>query len=116
MTSIKLNWKNRSFYDLRRDPAVVRDLERRGRKIAAEANKTLAENSIRSRVKARRVERVGYRVSTFQGKKKPQGRWFVQVYTASNHAKHSEAKHNTLVRVLNDTQNINATQLQDYQP
>jgi hypothetical protein len=115
-TSVKVNWKNRSFYDIRRSPRVVADLESRGRRIAAAANKTLAENRLGNKVRDRRVRSVGYRMSSFQGKRKPQGRHFVQVYTASNHAKYSEAKHNTLIRVLNDTQNINATSLTDYTP
>lgn len=113
---VTFKWRNSEFYNLRRDPAVIRELERRGRQIAAAANKTLAENSIRSRVRNRRFERVGYRMSSFQGRKVKQGRWFVQVYTASHHAKHSEAKNNTLVRVLNETQGINATQLREYEP
>ena len=118
MSDFKLKWSNKSFYDLRRAPAVVRELERRGQKIADEANKTLAENSIRNRVKARRLSKVGYRMSSFQGRKVKQGRWFVQVYTASNHAKYSEAENNTLVRLLNETQRPtpSATPLQNYKP
>jgi len=118
MSDIKFKWQNRSFYDLRRDPAVIRELERRGQKIADEANKTLAENSIRNRISNRRLSKVGYRMSSFQGRKVKQGRWFVQVYTASNHAKYSEAKNNTLVRLLNETQrpSPSATRLQNYKP
>lgn len=91
MPDIQFKWSNKSFYDLRRDPAVIRELEARGRRIANAANATLKE-------------RRGYRMSSFQGRKVKQGRWFVQVYAASRHAKHSDAKHNTLIRVLNDTQ------------
>lgn len=86
---MQIKWNNRSFYDLRRDPAVIRDLEARGRRVMNAANATLKEKQ-------------GYRMSSFQGKKKPQGRWFVQVYAASRHAKHSDAVRNTLVRVLDE--------------
>lgn len=85
----EIKWNNRAFYDLRRDPAVVAELERRGRRVVKAANDSLKEKQ-------------GYRMSSFQGKRKPQGRWFVQVYAASRHAKHSDAVHNTLVRVLNE--------------
>jgi hypothetical protein len=86
---MNLKWNNKAFYDLRRDPAVIRDLESRGRRVLNAANATLNE-------------RRGYRMASFQGKRKPQGRWFVQVYAASNHAKHSDAKRNTLLRVLDE--------------
>lgn len=104
MAKPNIKWRNIGFYDLRRDPKVVAELERRGRQIASAANRTLDENRLRNKVTSRRARSVGYRVSTFQGAKKPQGRWFVQVYTSSRHAKYSNAKHNTLIRVLNETQ------------
>lgn len=104
MTNIRFNWKMNGFRELRRNPAIVKDLERRGRQIAASANKTLDENRLRNKIADRRLRSVGYRVSSFQGRRAPQGRWFVQVYTSSRHAKYSNAKHNTLVRVLNETQ------------
>lgn len=90
--SVKFKWNNKAFYDLRRDPAVIRELEARGRRIVNAANETLKE-------------RRGYRMSSFQGRRVKQGRWFVQVYASSRHARHSDAKHNTLIRVLNETQN-----------
>lgn len=111
MANFTLKWKDSQFYKIRNAPKVVKELEQRGREITAAANKTLDENSVGSRVRDRRISRVGYKMSTFQGKRKPQGRWFVQVYTSSRHAKHSDAKHNTLVRVLNDTQNVNASNM-----
>ena len=116
MSNIRFKWSDRSFYDLRRDPAVIKELERRGKQIASRANKTLDENRLRNKIRSGRTQSVGYRMSSFQGAKVKQGRWFVQVYTASNHAKHSEAKHNTLIRVLNETQHVQASPLQDYTP
>lgn len=84
-----IKWNNKAFYDLRRDPEVIAELERRGRRVVAAANATLKEGR-------------GYRMSSFQGARKPYGRWFVQVYAASNHAKRSNAKRNTLLRVMDE--------------
>lgn len=111
MSNFRVKINNRGALQLRSDPAVVRELERRGRMIVNAANKTLDENSLGSKVRARRARSVGYKMSSFQGRKVKQGRWFVQVYASSNHAKRSNAKHNTLIRVLNDTQSVNAVDL-----
>jgi hypothetical protein len=105
MNNKDIKWRNTGFYQLRRSPGVIKELERRGRQILNAANQSLAENTAGSRLRAGRISKAGYRMSSFQGRKVRQGRWFVQVYTSSNHAKHSDAKHNTLVRVLNETQN-----------
>lgn len=85
MTEIR--WRPGCFYDLRRQPGVIAALENHGRHIAAQANSTLKEGS-------------GYRVGSRQGAKKPRGRWRVTVYTASTHAKRSNARHNTLIKLL----------------
>lgn len=111
MSKPVIKWKDREFYKLRSQPSVIRELEKRGRQIVNAANKTLDENSLGSRIRNRRISRVGYKMSSFQGARKPQGRWFVQVYASSNHAKRSNAQHNTLIRVLNSTQSINAVDL-----
>ena len=102
MADIRFEWNNKAFYDLRRDPAIIEELEHRGRQIVDAANATLPE-------------KVGYKMASFQGRKAPQGRWFVNVWTSSNHAKYSEARHNTLVRVLGSTQGVSVTG-KDYQP
>lgn len=107
--SFRLKWKDSEFYRLRSAPGVIKELEARGRAIAKAANRTLDENRLGNKIRSRRARSVGYQMSSFQGKKKPQGRWFVQVYTSSNHAKHSDAKHNTLIRVLNETQGTSAS-------
>lgn len=87
MIEVKMN--HAGFYRLRSDPRVIADLERRGRRLLRAANDTLPEGD-------------GYAMSSFQGRKKPYGRWFVQIYTRSNHAKRSNAKHNTLLRVMDE--------------
>lgn len=76
-----------SAYDLRRAPGVVALVENIGEKVLDAANDTLAEGE-------------GYMMSSTQGNRKNKGRWAVRVFTASNHAKNSNAKHNTLLRVL----------------
>jgi hypothetical protein len=86
---MQIKWSNKAFYDLRRDPAVIKELEARGRRVMNAANATLKEKT-------------GYRMSSFQGRRKPQGRWFVQVYAASQHARHSDAVRNTLLKVLDE--------------
>ena len=87
MADIKLTFNNQSFYDLRRDPGVIAALEEMGTKILDAANETLPEG-------------VGYRMSSAQGAKKPQGRWAVHVFTSSDHAKRSDRVHNTLMRLM----------------
>ena len=89
MADAQFKWKMGGFYKLRSDPAVIAELVRRGQRVLNAANGTLREKQ-------------GYRMSSFQGKKKPQGRWFVQVYASSNHAKRSDAKYNTLLRALDE--------------
>lgn len=112
MSRVTVKVHNRAAHQLRSSPAVIKELERRGRAIANAANRTLDENSLGNKVRSRRARSVGYKMSSFQGRKVSQGRWFVQVYASSNHAKYSNAKHNTLIRVLNETQGVNAVDLQ----
>ena len=88
MGKVRIKFKQGAQYDLRRDPAVIDFLERIGTDIVDSANETLPEG-------------VGYRMSSSQGAKRPYGRWAVRVFTSSNHAKNSNAMHNTLLRLLN---------------
>jgi hypothetical protein len=77
-------------YDLRRAPKVIAKTESIGKRVLDGANATLAEGE-------------GYAMSSVQGKKRNKGRWAVRVYTRSNHAKNSNAKHNTLLRLINQS-------------
>lgn len=88
-TRVQFKYRRGAQYDLRRLPALVSHLESVGQRILDDANRTLEEGE-------------GYRLSSKQGKRNPQGRWAVRIYTASRHAKHSNAVHNTLVRLLNE--------------
>jgi hypothetical protein len=87
VTTVRVKINNQAMYDLRRSPAVVGFLEGKGELVVDAANESLPEGE-------------GYRMSSSQGRKNPQGRWAVRVYTSSNHAKRSNAIHNTLLRAL----------------
>jgi hypothetical protein len=84
-------------YDLRRAPKVIAKTESIGKRVLDGANATLARN------RRRGPEGEGYAMSSVQGKKRNKGRWAVRVYTRSNHAKNSNAKHNTLLRLINQS-------------
>jgi hypothetical protein len=86
MADIDFRWKNRGFYDIRRDPKVIDALERMGTHIVNEANAKLGED--------------GYDMSSTQGKRAPQGRWHVRVYTRTNKAKAAEARDHHLDYIL----------------
>lgn len=97
---LDIRYKLSGWYDVRRMPKLVELLESEGKRIVDAANATLPEGE-------------GYMMSSSQGRKGPrpknskgrgkgyQGRWAVRVYTASNHAKRSNAVHQTLVNLLN---------------
>lgn len=86
MAKVRFKTNLSAHYEVRRMPALVAFLEQEGTDIMESANDTLDEE--------------GYRMSSGQGRKKPQGRWAVRVYTVTNHAKRSNAINNTLVRLL----------------
>ena len=88
MSSVRFKYRPGALFDIRRLPAVVERLEVEGRNRLKSANRTLPNGED------------GYRMSSRQGRKNPQGRWAVRIYTASNHAKRSNARNNTLVRLL----------------
>lgn len=78
---MRIKWNNQGFYDIRHAPGVQRDLNNRAARIAAAAGD-------------------GYRTSSMQGARKPQGRWRATVITATYKAKRDNAKNNTLLRSL----------------
>ncbi len=87
MTDVRVKISNKAMYDLRRSPGVVGFLEGKGEMVVDAANESLPEGE-------------GYAMSSSQGRRNPYGRWAVRVYTSSNHAKRSNAIHNTLIRAL----------------
>lgn len=82
----KIKWKPKGFYRLRSEPGVVAELERRAAKIAARANSMGGTD--------------GYKTSSVQGRRRPQGRWRTTVITANAEAMRDNAENNTLTRAL----------------
>lgn len=87
MARVEFRLNPSALAELRTLPGVVAELERHGNAILDEANATLAEG-------------VGYRMASHRGRSKRGPYAVVRVYTSSNHAKYSNAKHDTLVRVV----------------
>lgn len=86
MTAIRIKFKSGAKFKLRNAAGVVDFLESAGRIMMDEANETLPEG-------------VGYRMSSSRGINYPYGHHTVNVYTSSNHAKNSNAVHDTLLRI-----------------
>ena len=89
MSEVRIKFKQGAKFKLRNDPGVAEFLEAMGTMLRDEANATLPENE-------------GYRMSSSRGINYPYGHWMVNVYTSSNHAKNSNAVHNTLLRILRE--------------
>jgi hypothetical protein len=85
--NVRIKFKGGAKFQIRNAPDVKRFLEAMGTTLRDEANSTLPENE-------------GYRMSSSRGINYPYGHWRVNVYTSSNHAKNSNAQHNTLLRLL----------------
>ncbi|MBF6189426.1 hypothetical protein [Nocardia farcinica] len=79
----RLVMKPGALYQLRREPGVRADLERRGRAVLSRCG-----------------EAAGYMMTSGQGAKRPQGRWRVAVFTANVTAMVDNRRHNTLVRAF----------------
>lgn len=86
MSEVRVTFKRGAKFKLRNDPGVVDFLETVGAQLRDEANATLPEG-------------VGYRMSSSPGINYPFGHHVVNVYTSSDHAKRSNAVHNTLIRI-----------------
>ncbi|MGW3545894.1 hypothetical protein ACWDNI_35880 [Nocardia niigatensis] len=80
--NLKINKKG--LHELRSAPGVQAELKRRGQAVLEECG----------------GEAAGYMLSSFQGKKKPQGRWHVNIFTATPRAMVDNMKNNTLVRAF----------------
>lgn len=80
----RVQFKPNAFYELRRSPGVVAELESRARRILAAAG----------------GEEAGYVMSSQQGARRPQGRWRTTVAAKSRKAKRQNAKNNTLLHAL----------------
>ncbi|MGW4090041.1 hypothetical protein [Nocardia sp. NPDC004750] len=74
--------KRGALYEVRREPKVRQDLTRRAAAVQDACGGPAA----------------GYLMSSFQGEKKPQGRWRAAVFTANIEAMLDNRRNNTLVR------------------
>ncbi|DAZ89949.1 Uncharacterised protein [Mycobacteroides abscessus subsp. abscessus] len=83
---IRIQHKVNGYYKIRAAPGVKGDLERRAAGIAAAAN---AESGTG-----------GFKTSSMQGVKRPQGRWRTTVIPTTFKAIRHNARHNTLVKRL----------------
>lgn len=82
MPTPKMKWDKNAHYNLRRMRGLVRDLEARGRRVAAAAGD-------------------GFATKSAQGARRPEGRWRVTVFPATAKAARRNARDNTLVKALN---------------
>lgn len=80
---VRLVMKPNALWQLRREPGVRADLERRGRAVLRQCG-----------------EANGYMMSSSQGQKAPQGRWRVSVFTSNAMAMVDNRRHDTLVRAF----------------
>lgn len=82
---MRIDWNVKGFYDLRRDPGVVAELDRHAERICARANA---------------MGKGTYATGSRQGMMRPQGRWRASVVTADARAMIDNARHQTLARAL----------------
>lgn len=82
-----LRWKRGAFYKLRSEPGVQQALQELATQVAARANQMAGTPG-------------GFKTSSLQGAKRPQGRWRTTVITATAVAMRKNAKHNTLLKAL----------------
>ncbi len=83
-SNVRIEWNLDGFKQLRLDPSVVADLERRGQAI----------------LDACGGEAEGYGMVSHQGAAHPEGRWQIEVGTVTPEAMVENARENTLIRNL----------------
>jgi hypothetical protein len=82
MAESRIEWNPNAFYEMRRAPGVIRELERRGRAV----------------LNACGGEAAGYVMTSEQGDRSPQGRWQVSVIAATEEARIDNGRNQTLIR------------------
>ena len=85
MVNVRIEWNIPGFYDLRRDPGVIAELESIANDVAATAS-SMGDGR--------------YEVGSRQGRRAPQGRWRTSVVTADAKAIAENAKHHILARAV----------------
>lgn len=86
-SGVNIKWKTGAFYKLRSEPGVQEALEELASAIASRANSMAKTKN-------------GFRTSSQQGARRPQGRWRTTVITATAEAMAKNAKHNTLLNAM----------------
>lgn len=87
MAKYEYHYNDDAFFNVRRTPEVQRKLEEIAEKIAAEANRQAGLED-------------GYRTSSQQGQRSPQGRWRTTVITADLESVIDNSRNNTLLRSI----------------
>lgn len=82
---MRIDWNVKGFYDLRRSPGVVAELDRHAERVCARANA---------------MGKGTYATGSRQGRTVKQGRWRASVVTADARAMIDNARHQTLARAL----------------
>jgi hypothetical protein len=85
-SKVRIRWRHGALHKIRSAPKVVDELEDWAGKVAATAN--------------RMGDTDGYKTSSRQGAKRPQGRWRTTVITANAKAMRDNMKRNTLTKAL----------------
>lgn len=88
--TIRVKHKIGGYYKVRSAGGVQAFLEGAAENVAARANAQLKGKGGK-----------GFKTSSRQGARRPQGRWRTSVAAVSPYAKRHNAKHNTLIRALN---------------
>ena len=85
----KLTLNNKGFYNLRKDPALVKKLEDIANSAADACNADAASNG---------YPKAEYAAGSIQGKKKPQGRWFTSIITTNGAAIRDNHENDTMLK------------------
>lgn len=89
-SEVNIKWVNGAFYRLRSESGVKKALDKWADKVAANANRMAGIKN-------------GFRTSSRQGARRPQGRWRTTVITANYDAMKDNTKQQTLTKALYST-------------
>jgi hypothetical protein len=92
---VRIEVNRRALREIRYSDRVRVECEAHGSKLLAAANATL-----RAHGAGREDHEPGYGMSSQRGKVAPSGRWRVTVGTIGVHARRSNAKHHTLLKLV----------------
>jgi hypothetical protein len=90
VSKVQVKYRRGAWLKLRSAPGVVKELEKRTQQWAEDANAMLDGD----------LTNDGFAAYSHQGKKVRQGRWQTGVVTVGQYAKHANAKHDVLLKVM----------------